>query len=36
MKAIEQALAEPKTRTRDLGGTANTVAAGKAIAALLG
>src|SRR2546423_11512774 len=35
VKAIEQALADPKTRTRDLGGTADTVAAGKAVAALL-
>ena len=35
VKAIEQALAEPKTRTRDLGGSATTEAAGKAIAALL-
>jgi tartrate dehydrogenase/decarboxylase/D-malate dehydrogenase len=35
VKAIEQVLAEPKTRTRDLGGTADTVAAGKAVAALL-
>jgi len=35
VKAIEQALAEPKTRTRDLGGSADTVAAGKAVAALL-
>jgi tartrate dehydrogenase/decarboxylase / D-malate dehydrogenase len=35
VKAIEGALAEPRTRTRDLGGTADTIAAGKAIAALL-
>ena len=34
--AIEQVLAEPKLRTRDLGGPADTVACGKAIAALLG
>jgi tartrate dehydrogenase/decarboxylase / D-malate dehydrogenase len=33
--AIEAALANPKTRTRDLGGSANTEAAGKAVAALL-
>jgi tartrate dehydrogenase/decarboxylase/D-malate dehydrogenase len=35
VKAIETALADPKTRTRDLGGSANTEVAGKAIAALL-
>lgn len=35
VKAIEVALADPKTRTRDLGGSANTEIAGKAIAALL-
>jgi len=35
VKAIEQTLADPKTRTRDLGGTADTVAAGKAVAAAL-
>src|SRR3954464_2307387 len=35
VKAIEQALAEPKLRTRDVGGTASTVECGKAIAALL-
>ena len=35
VKAIEQVLADPKTRTRDLGGSADTVAAGKAVAALL-
>ena len=34
VKAIEQRC-RAKTRTRDLGGTANTEAAGKAIAALL-
>ena len=33
--AIEKVLAEPKLRTRDLGGTANTVACGKAVAAAL-
>ena len=33
--AIETVLAEPKLRTRDLGGTANTVACGKAVAAAL-
>ena len=35
VKAIEQALSDAKTRTRDLGGSADTVAAGKAVAALL-
>jgi tartrate dehydrogenase/decarboxylase/D-malate dehydrogenase len=30
--AIEKVLAEPKLRTRDLGGAANTVACGKAVA----
>jgi tartrate dehydrogenase/decarboxylase / D-malate dehydrogenase len=35
VKAIEQVLADPRTRTRDLGGSADTVAAGKAVAALL-
>ena len=35
VKAIEQALADPKTRTRDLGGSADTAVAGKAVAALL-
>jgi tartrate dehydrogenase/decarboxylase/D-malate dehydrogenase len=35
VKAIEQTLADAKTRTRDLGGTADTVAAGKAVAAAL-
>src|SRR6201986_3992306 len=35
VKAIEQALADARTRTRDLGGSADTVAAGKAVAALL-
>jgi tartrate dehydrogenase/decarboxylase/D-malate dehydrogenase len=34
--AIEKVLAEPALRTRDLGGTADTVACGKAIAAMLG
>jgi len=29
-------LAEPKLRTRDLGGAADTVACGKAVAAALG
>jgi tartrate dehydrogenase/decarboxylase/D-malate dehydrogenase len=33
--AIEQVLAKPETRTRDLGGAANTEACGKAVAALL-
>jgi tartrate dehydrogenase/decarboxylase / D-malate dehydrogenase len=35
MMAIEKVLAEPKLRTRDLKGTADTVAAGKAIAEAL-
>jgi tartrate dehydrogenase/decarboxylase/D-malate dehydrogenase len=30
--AIEQVLADPQLRTRDLGGAANTVACGKAVA----
>jgi tartrate dehydrogenase/decarboxylase/D-malate dehydrogenase len=30
--AIEQVLAEPKLRTRDLGGAASTIACGKAVA----
>ena len=34
--AIEKTLADPKLRTRDLGGAANTIACGKAIADLLG
>jgi len=36
VKAIEHVLAEPKLRTGDLGGAANTVACGKAVAAALG
>jgi tartrate dehydrogenase/decarboxylase/D-malate dehydrogenase len=36
VKAIERVLAEPKLRTRDLGGTANTAACGKAVAEALG
>jgi len=32
VKAIERVLPEPKLRTRDLGGGANTVACGKAVA----
>src|SRR5207237_1790681 len=32
VKAIEQVLAEQKLRTRDLGGAANTIACGKAVA----
>ena len=36
VKAIEHVLAEPKLRTGDLGGAANTVACGKAVAAVLG
>jgi tartrate dehydrogenase/decarboxylase/D-malate dehydrogenase len=34
--AIERALADPRTRTRDLGGSAGTEAAGKAVAELIG
>ncbi|MGL4976179.1 MAG: tartrate dehydrogenase [Bosea sp. (in: a-proteobacteria)] len=33
--AIERTLADPRTRTKDLGGSANTVEAGKAVAATL-
>jgi tartrate dehydrogenase/decarboxylase / D-malate dehydrogenase len=36
VKAIEHVLAEPKLRTGDLGGAANTLACGKAVAAALG
>ena len=36
VSAIEKTLADPKLRTRDLGGAANTIACGKAIAELLG
>jgi tartrate dehydrogenase/decarboxylase/D-malate dehydrogenase len=35
VKAIETTLAEAKLRTKDLGGTANTVECGKAVAAAL-
>jgi tartrate dehydrogenase/decarboxylase/D-malate dehydrogenase len=35
VKAIERVLAEPKLRTRDLGGAATTAACGKAVAAAL-
>jgi tartrate dehydrogenase/decarboxylase/D-malate dehydrogenase len=35
VKAIETVLAEPKLRTRDLKGPANTVECGKAVAAAL-
>jgi tartrate dehydrogenase/decarboxylase/D-malate dehydrogenase len=35
VKAIEKVLAEPKLRTGDLGGTANTVDCGKAVAQAL-
>ena len=35
VKAIERVLAEQKLRTRDLGGAANTVACGKAVAEML-
>ena len=34
--AMEKVLAEPKLRTRDLGGPANTIACGKAVAEALG
>jgi len=34
--AIEKVLAEPKLRTRDLKGAANTVTCGKAVADVLG
>jgi tartrate dehydrogenase/decarboxylase/D-malate dehydrogenase len=34
--AIERTLADPRTRTRDLGGSADTMSAGKAVAELLG
>ena len=36
VKAIERVLAEPKLRTRDLDGQADTVACGKAVAEMLG
>jgi tartrate dehydrogenase/decarboxylase/D-malate dehydrogenase len=36
VKAIEQVLAEPKLRTRDLGGPADTKACGQAVADALG
>jgi tartrate dehydrogenase/decarboxylase/D-malate dehydrogenase len=35
VKAIETTLSDARTRTGDLGGSANTVSAGKAVAALL-
>ena len=35
MRAIERALVDPRTRTRDLGGSADTAASGKAIAEML-
>ena len=35
VRAIEASLVDPATRTRDLGGTADTVACGKAIAAAI-
>jgi tartrate dehydrogenase/decarboxylase/D-malate dehydrogenase len=35
MRAVERSLADPATRTADLGGQANTVAAGAAIAGLV-
>jgi tartrate dehydrogenase/decarboxylase/D-malate dehydrogenase len=36
VKAIEKVLADSRLRTRDLGGPANTVACGKAVADALG
>jgi tartrate dehydrogenase/decarboxylase/D-malate dehydrogenase len=36
VRAIERVLAEPKLRTHDLGGPADTVSCGKAVAAALG
>jgi tartrate dehydrogenase/decarboxylase/D-malate dehydrogenase len=36
VKSIERVLAEPKLRTRDLGGAADTASCGKAVAAALG
>jgi tartrate dehydrogenase/decarboxylase / D-malate dehydrogenase len=36
VRAIERVLAEPKLRTRDLGGAADTVACGKAVAEVIG
>jgi tartrate dehydrogenase/decarboxylase/D-malate dehydrogenase len=36
VKAVERVLVEPKLRTRDLGGAADTAACGKAVAAALG
>jgi tartrate dehydrogenase/decarboxylase/D-malate dehydrogenase len=36
VKAIEKVLAEPKVRTRDLGGPADTKACGQAVADALG
>src|ERR1700690_3188808 len=36
VKAIERVLAEPKLRTRDLGGAADTVTCGNAVASALG
>jgi tartrate dehydrogenase/decarboxylase/D-malate dehydrogenase len=35
MRAVERSLADPATRTRDLGGTASTVAVGAAIVGML-
>ncbi len=35
MRGIEHALSDPRTRTRDLGGSADTVTAGKAVAGTL-
>jgi len=34
LRAVEASLADPATRTRDLGGTASTEAAGEAIVRL--
>ncbi|WP_010219936.1 tartrate dehydrogenase [Sphingomonas sp. PAMC 26621] len=36
LRGIEHGLSDPRLRTRDLGGSADTIAAGKAIAATLG
>jgi tartrate dehydrogenase/decarboxylase/D-malate dehydrogenase len=36
VSAIERVLSEPATRTKDLGGSANTVTCGKAVSDALG
>jgi tartrate dehydrogenase/decarboxylase/D-malate dehydrogenase len=36
LKAVEATLADASTRTKDLGGTANTISCGKAVAAAIG